>query len=69
MRDLLGELVPGLPERAARSIVARADGIPLYAMETVRMLVAEGKLVEAKAAPTSHRPTCRRSPCRRRCTR
>ncbi len=50
MRELLGELVPGLPERAARSIVARADGIPLYAMETVRMLVAEGKLVEAKGA-------------------
>jgi class 3 adenylate cyclase/tetratricopeptide (TPR) repeat protein len=50
MRELLGELVPGLPERAARSIVSRADGIPLYAMETVRMLVAEGKLIEAKGA-------------------
>jgi tetratricopeptide (TPR) repeat protein len=50
MRGLLGGLVPGLPERAARSIVARADGIPLYAMETVRMLVAEGKLVEAEGA-------------------
>ena len=50
MRELLGGLVPGLPERAARSIVARADGIPLYAMETVRMLVAEGKLVEAEGA-------------------
>jgi class 3 adenylate cyclase/tetratricopeptide (TPR) repeat protein len=50
MRQLLGELVPGLPERAARSIVARADGIPLYAMETVRMLLAEGKLVEARGA-------------------
>jgi class 3 adenylate cyclase/tetratricopeptide (TPR) repeat protein len=50
MRNLLGGLVPGLPERAARSIVARADGIPLYAMETVRMLVAEGKLVEAEGA-------------------
>ena len=50
MHDLLGALVPGLPEAAARSIVARADGIPLYAMETVRMLVAEGKLVEAEGA-------------------
>jgi class 3 adenylate cyclase/tetratricopeptide (TPR) repeat protein len=44
MRDLLAGLVPGLPDEAARSIVARADGIPLYAVETVRMLVAEGRL-------------------------
>ena len=50
MRELLGELVPGLPERAAHAIVARADGIPLYAMETVRMLVADGKLVHAGGA-------------------
>jgi len=44
MGELLGGLVPGLPESAARAIVARADGIPLYAVETVRMLLAEGKL-------------------------
>ena len=31
-------------ERGAAAIVARADGIPLYAVETVRMLVAEGRL-------------------------
>ncbi len=47
MRDLLEGLVPGLPEAVARSIVARADGIPLYAVETVRMLVAQGKLAPA----------------------
>ena len=29
---------PGLPESALASIVARADGMPLYAVETVRML-------------------------------
>ncbi|MBF6606627.1 MAG: AAA family ATPase [Chloroflexi bacterium] len=45
MRELLVGLVPGLPPRAATAIVARADGIPLYAVETVRMLVAEGRLV------------------------
>jgi class 3 adenylate cyclase/tetratricopeptide (TPR) repeat protein len=45
MRELLAGLVPGLPQTAARTIVERADGIPLYAVETVRMLVAEGKLV------------------------
>jgi class 3 adenylate cyclase/predicted ATPase len=50
MLELLGGLVPGLPDRAAHSIVSRADGIPLYAMETVRMLIADGKLVQAGGA-------------------
>jgi len=45
MRKLLTGLVPGLPESAVRTIVARADGIPLYAVETVRMLLTQGKLV------------------------
>ena len=44
MRALLAGLVPGLPERAIASIVGRAGGIPLYAVETVRMLLADGKL-------------------------
>jgi predicted ATPase len=46
MHELLTGLVPGLPEAAATAIVARADGIPLYAVETVRMLLAEGRLEE-----------------------
>ena len=46
MRDLLAGLVPGLPASTVRSIVARADGIPLYAVETIRMLVADGRLTE-----------------------
>ena len=46
MRSLLAGLVPGLPDKAAATIVARADGIPLYAVETVRTLVADGRLVE-----------------------
>ena len=33
------------PTTAVAAIVARADGIPLYAVETVRMLVADGRLV------------------------
>jgi tetratricopeptide (TPR) repeat protein len=45
MRALLGGFVPGLPERAVAAILARADGIPLYAVETVRSLVADGRLV------------------------
>jgi len=46
MHELLEGLAPGLPASLRRTIVARADGIPLYAVETVRMLVAEGKLRE-----------------------
>ena len=48
MRELLAGLVPGLATATARSIVARADGIPLYAVETVRMLVADGRLREVE---------------------
>ena len=41
--QLLAGLVPGLPaEPPSHAIVARADGIPLYAVEIVRMLVARG---------------------------
>ena len=50
MRELLAGLVPGLPEAAVRPIVARADGIPLYAVETVRMLLADGRLEERDGA-------------------
>ena len=35
---------PACPTETVRAIVARADGIPLYAVETVRMLLAEGRL-------------------------
>ncbi len=45
MQELLAGLVPGLPVAARDAIVARADGIPLYAVETVRMLLAQGRLV------------------------
>ncbi len=45
MRTMLAGLVPGLPPSAVRTIVERADGVPMYAVETVRMLVVEGKLV------------------------
>ena len=45
MERLLAGLVPGLPAKAVASIVARADGVPLYAVETVRMLLSQGRLV------------------------
>jgi len=50
MRELLLGLVPDLPEPAVRAVIARADGIPLYAVETVRMLQADGKLLEQDGA-------------------
>jgi len=46
MRDLLEGLVPGLPEHVGEQILARAEGVPLYAVETVRMLLDRGLLVQ-----------------------
>jgi predicted ATPase/class 3 adenylate cyclase len=42
--ELLRGLVPGLPDEARAQIRDRADGIPLYAVETVRMLLDRGLL-------------------------
>jgi class 3 adenylate cyclase/tetratricopeptide (TPR) repeat protein len=39
MRTMLDGLVPGLPQAVTAQIVGRAEGIPLYAVETVRMLL------------------------------
>ncbi len=54
MEELLGGLVPGLPDALRRQILERAEGIPLYAVETVRMLLDRGALVQEEA---SYRPT------------
>jgi tetratricopeptide (TPR) repeat protein len=53
MRELLAGLVPGLPDDATGQIIGRADGVPLYAVEIVRMLVAQGSL---EAADGAYRP-------------
>ena len=44
MEKLLVGLVPGLPADTRATIRERADGIPLYAVETVRMLLDRGLL-------------------------
>jgi class 3 adenylate cyclase/tetratricopeptide (TPR) repeat protein len=44
MRELVSGLVPGLSETAVEALVARAEGIPLYAVETVRALADKGVL-------------------------
>jgi predicted ATPase/class 3 adenylate cyclase len=46
MQDLLVGLVPGLPPQLRKQILERAEGVPLYAVETVRMLLDRGLLVE-----------------------
>ena len=44
MEELLTGFAPGLPEDLRTQILARAEGVPLYAVETVRMLLDRGLL-------------------------
>src|SRR6266542_4499564 len=46
MEQLLTGLVPGLSGELTHKILDRAEGVPLYAVETVRMLLDRGLLVE-----------------------
>ena len=46
MEELLQGLVPGLPDGIRGTILDRAEGVPLYAVETVRMLLDRGLLVQ-----------------------
>jgi predicted ATPase/class 3 adenylate cyclase len=50
MEELLRGLVPGLPEELRSRILAHAEGVPLYAVETVRMLLDRGLLVQEGSA-------------------
>jgi len=50
MEQLLAGLVPGLPDELRASIRERAEGVPLYAVETVRMLLDRGLLVSRGSA-------------------
>jgi tetratricopeptide (TPR) repeat protein len=46
MGDLLAGLVPGLSDDLRTRILERAEGVPLYAVETVRMLLDRGLLTQ-----------------------
>ena len=46
MEQLLAGLVPGMPDEVVQEILGRAEGIPLYAVETVRMLLDRGLIAE-----------------------
>jgi class 3 adenylate cyclase/tetratricopeptide (TPR) repeat protein len=45
MGDLVAGMVPGLPAEAVAQISAAAEGVPLYAVETARMLLDRGVIV------------------------
>ena len=65
MRELLDGARPrAARSRPSRSIVARAEGIPLYAVETIRMLVADGRLRE-RADGVGYEPAGRAGRARR----
>ena len=44
MRELLDGMLPGLPNGTVGPIVDRAGGVPLYAVEMVRALLADGRI-------------------------
>lgn len=46
MLELLSGFVRGLPEPIVARILERSEGVPLYAVETVRMLVDRGLIIE-----------------------
>ncbi|HEU5206458.1 MAG TPA: adenylate/guanylate cyclase domain-containing protein, partial [Gaiellaceae bacterium] len=46
MQELLDGFVPGLPSDLRQRILDRSEGVPLYAVETVRMLLDRGLLTE-----------------------
>jgi tetratricopeptide (TPR) repeat protein len=50
MRSLVDGMAPGVGGDIREAIVDRAAGIPLYAVEMIRMMVAGGDLVEADGA-------------------
>ncbi|MEX2420715.1 MAG: AAA family ATPase, partial [Actinomycetota bacterium] len=50
MDELLTGLVPGLPDELSAKVLDRAEGIPLYAVETVRMLLDRGLVIEEGGA-------------------
>jgi class 3 adenylate cyclase/tetratricopeptide (TPR) repeat protein len=50
MSALLRAPVPGLPDELQTQILARAEGVPFYAVETVRMLLDRGLIVREGSA-------------------
>jgi class 3 adenylate cyclase/tetratricopeptide (TPR) repeat protein len=54
MEQLIEGFVPGLPDELRARILERAEGVPLYAVETVRMLLDRGLVAQEGSV---YRPT------------
>ena len=52
MGELLDGLVDSLPARAHQQVIERAEGVPLFAVETIRMLANRGVLGEREGRLT-----------------
>ena len=52
MGQLLDELVEGLPRRVRGRVIDRAEGVPLYAIETIRALANRGVLEQREGRLT-----------------
>ncbi|MGH7697155.1 MAG: ATP-binding protein, partial [Candidatus Dormibacteria bacterium] len=49
---LLDDLIPGMPPASRRLVIGRAEGLPLYAVETVQMLTDRGLVVDREGVAT-----------------
>ena len=56
MSDLLVGLAPGLPDELSERVLDRAEGVPLYAVETIRMLLDRGQLTHVDGGFRSTAP-------------
>jgi class 3 adenylate cyclase len=54
IRRLAGQVSPGLPDDLKEVVVQRADGVPLFAVELVRMLARTGLTAPADLPPRLH---------------
>ncbi len=54
MRELLQGVVDGLPPTAAERIISQAEGVPLYAIETIRALIDRGVVGEQDGQLVMH---------------
>jgi class 3 adenylate cyclase/tetratricopeptide (TPR) repeat protein len=54
IRQLAGQVSPGLPNDLKEVVVQRADGVPLFAVELARMLARTGRTAPADLPPRLH---------------
>ena len=69
MESLLAGPLPGLPVDVLEKILQRAEGVPFYAVETVRTLLDRGLIVREGECRPRRPDRSRRLRSRRRCRR